>query len=75
MGRCHPKGVQGVETGEHGKQFDIRSWLERRGYKLVEPQGSTTYGGRYDNGKRSILVSLTLGEGAVEFSVFGSNRM
>lgn len=51
--------------GEHGKRFDIRGWLERRGYKLVEPLGSTNYGGRYDKGDRSILVSLRPGQGDV----------
>jgi len=63
----HPEldGIEIHPDGEHGKQFDIRGWLERRGYKLVEPQGSTTYGGRYDNGDRSILVSLKPGQGDV----------
>ena len=63
----HPEldGIEIHPDGEHGKQFDIRGWLERRGYKLVEPQGSTTYGGRYDNGDRSVLVSLQPGQGDV----------
>ncbi len=63
----HPEldGIEIHPDGEHGKQFDIRGWLERRGYKLIEPQGSTTYGGRYDNGDRSILVSLKPGQGDV----------
>ena len=63
----HPEldGIEIHPDGEHGKQFDIRGWLERRAYKLVEPQGSTTYGGRYDNGDRSILVSLKPGQGDV----------
>ena len=63
----HPElnGIEIHPDGEHGKQFDIRGWLERRGYKLVEPQGKTTYGGRYDNGDRSILVSLKAGQGDV----------
>ena len=51
--------------GEHGKRFDIRDWLERQGYVLVEPQGKTTYGGRYTNGSRSILVSSRPGVGDV----------
>ena len=63
----HPEldGIEIHPDGEHGKQFDIRGWLERRGYKLVEPQGSTTYGGRYNNGNRSILVSSRPGMGDV----------
>ncbi|RLA51139.1 MAG: hypothetical protein DRR42_11200 [Gammaproteobacteria bacterium] len=51
--------------GEHGKQFDIRGWLEGKGFQLTEPQGTTSYGGRYDNGNRSILVSLKPGLGDV----------
>jgi hypothetical protein len=63
----HPEldGIEIHPDGEHGKQFDIRGWLECRGYKLVQPQGSTTYGGRYDKGNRSILVSLKPGRGDV----------
>jgi len=63
----HPE-LEGIEIhpdGQHGNQFDIRGWLERRGYELVEPQGRTTYGGRYENGDRSILVSLNPGQGDV----------
>jgi hypothetical protein len=51
--------------GEHGKRFNIRDWLERQGFMLVEPQGKTTYSGRYTNGNRSILVSLKPGTGDV----------
>jgi hypothetical protein len=39
--------------GEHGKQFDIRSWLEGRDYNLIKPEGTTSYGGLYSNGERS----------------------
>ena len=31
--------------GEHGKRFDFRDWLERHGFALTAPMGSTTYGG------------------------------
>lgn len=51
--------------GEHGKQFDIRSWLKRQGYDLVKPEGSTSYGGVYSNGERVIHVSLKPGLGDV----------
>ncbi|MBN1156937.1 hypothetical protein JXA85_04935 [Candidatus Woesearchaeota archaeon] len=63
----HPElnGIEIHPDGEHGKQFDIRAWLERRGYTLVEPQGNTSYGGRYRNGDRSVLVSLQSGQGDV----------
>ena len=63
----HPEldGIEIHPDGEHGKRFDVRGWLERRGYKLIEPQGKTTYGGRYEKGNRSILVSLKPGLGDV----------
>jgi hypothetical protein len=63
----HPelKGIEIHPDGEHGQQFDIRGWLERRGYSLVEPQGTTTYGGRYRKGDRTVLVSLQPGQGDV----------
>jgi len=63
----HPDldGIEIHPDGQHGQQFDIRGWLERRGYELVEPQGTTNYGGLYENGERSILVSLTPGYGDV----------
>lgn len=51
--------------GEHGKQFDIRSWLERQGFRLETPEGTTSYGGRYSNGHRSIRVTLRPGRGDV----------
>jgi hypothetical protein len=51
--------------GEHGKRFDIRGWLERRGYELVEPQGKTPYGGRYEKGSRSLSVTLRPGQGDI----------
>ena len=61
-------GLTEVEVhpdGEHGKRFEIRDWLERQGYVLVEPQGKTTYCGRYSNGNQSILVSSRPGMGDV----------
>jgi len=33
--------------GEHGKSFEFRSWLLVRGFELVAPRGTTTYGGIY----------------------------
>lgn len=51
--------------GEHGKQFDIRSWLELQGFNFVKPEGSTSYGGVYSSGKRFIHVSLRPGLGDV----------
>ena len=51
--------------GEHGKQFDIRRWLEGQGFELVRSEGSTNYGGEYSDGKRTIYVSLRSGLGDV----------
>ena len=51
--------------GEHGKQFDIRSWLETQGFSLVQPEGSTSYGGEYSDGRRFVHVSLKPGLGDV----------
>ena len=44
--------------GEHGKRFPLRSWFERRGFALIEPMGTTSYGGRYraDTGQ-SVLIN------------------
>ena len=63
----HPElhAIEIHPDGEHGKQFDIRGWLERRGYELIEPQGKTTYCGRYGKGNRFILVSVQPGQGDV----------
>jgi hypothetical protein len=51
--------------GEHGKQFDIRSWLKLQGFDFVKPEGSTSYGGVYTNGKKFVHVSLKPGLGDV----------
>lgn len=51
--------------GEHGKQFDIRSWLELEGFTLEKPEGSTSYGGVYAKGTRQVHVSLRSGHGDV----------
>jgi len=60
--------------GEHGKQFDIRSWLEGRGYNLKQPEGKTSYGGLYVNGERSVYVSLKPGLGDV-VAVYGADKI
>lgn len=51
--------------GEHGKQFDIRNWLESKNFRLIRAEGSTTYGGEYSDGKRIVYVSLKPGLGDV----------
>ena len=45
--------------GEHGKQFDFSSWLQRRGFSKASSTGKTNYGGTYidaDN-NRTIIVN------------------
>lgn len=51
--------------GEHGKRFEIVSWLSARGFVLKEPQGTTAYCGTYRNGQQTIIVTSTPGKGDV----------
>lgn len=51
--------------GEHGKRFEIAKWLSERGFALTEPQGRTSYCGKYVYGDKSILVTLKPGKGGV----------
>ena len=44
--------------GEHAKIFDIRGWLEKQGYGLVESKGSTSYGGSYAQKKEFCISPL-----------------
>lgn len=59
------RSVELHPDGEHGKQFDIRSWLEGRGFGLIQAEGTTSYGGKYSDGCRSVYVSLRPGLGDV----------
>lgn len=51
--------------GQHGKSFDIRSWLEAREFALIKPQGRTAYGGTYKRGNQELLVTPKSGLGDV----------
>jgi hypothetical protein len=51
--------------GEHGNRFDIRSWLESDGFRLVKPVGATTYCGTYKSGSRELMVRSVPGDGDV----------
>jgi hypothetical protein len=52
--------------GEHGKRFDFRDWLERHGFALTAPMGSTTYGGTYSSPEgQAVLVNPKSGRGDV----------
>jgi hypothetical protein len=44
--------------GEHGKRFPLRAWFEERGFALVDPRGTTSYGGSYRaNTGQSVLIN------------------
>lgn len=52
--------------GEHGNRFDFRGWLAAQGFDLVQPSGSTTYGGRYESADgRQVIVHPASGLGDV----------
>lgn len=51
--------------GEHGKRFDIPSWLASQGFALVLREGRTDYGGLYSDGRRGIRVTPKSGLGDV----------
>lgn len=60
--------------GEHGKRFDFRVWLERRGFAMVLPIGSTSYGGRYSSGSgRTVTVVPASGRGDVVAETNGAS--
>jgi hypothetical protein len=42
--------------GEHGKRFDFQGWLQKQGFALIQPMGSTLYGGTY----RSAVAGQTI---------------
>jgi hypothetical protein len=50
--------------GEHGKRFDFRGWLEKHGFAMIEPMGSTRYGGKYQSvAGQTVLVNPKSGRG------------
>lgn len=60
--------------GEHGKRFDFAGCLAGRGFALVKPMGTTTYGGMYEAaGGRSILVNPKSGLGDVIADIGGAS--
>ncbi len=61
----NPKAIDIHPDGEHGKRFDIRGWLERRGFQRATPKGKTSYGGIYRKGDRTITVFPKSGLGDV----------
>lgn len=60
--------------GEHGKQFEFRDWLEKQGYMLATPMGSTSYGGVYRSKHgRSVVVQPKSGLGDVFAEIDGKS--
>src|SRR5579863_6346616 len=64
--------VQGLKhvaihpDGEHGKQFDIKGWLNGHGFRFAEPMGTTSYGGTYiSSDGQMLLVNPKSGRGDV----------
>lgn len=62
--------------GEHGKRFDFRAWLARRGFDLVSPTGTTSYAGQYEDAQgRKLTISLVPGAGDVLADLEGGGRI
>jgi hypothetical protein len=60
--------------GEHGKQFDFRAWLAKRGFALTERMGSTAYGGTYASAAgQTVLVNPKSGRGDVVADIEGQS--
>ena len=60
--------------GEHGKRFDFRGWLEKRGFVMCAPKGSTTYGGSYSSPEnKTVIVEPKSGQGDVVAEIGGTS--
>jgi hypothetical protein len=61
--------------GEHGKQFDFLGWLEKHGFTMIEPMGSTRYGGKYRSIKdgQTVLINPKSGRGDVVADIGGNS--
>lgn len=52
--------------GEHGKQFDFKEWLRKRGFTMSGSTGKTSYGGTYSSPKgQTVVINPTSGRGDV----------
>jgi len=68
------QGANHVELrpdGEHGKRFDIRSWLEAEGFTLTPAGGRTAYCGVYDRTLHKVTVQSRAGDGDVVATIEG----
>jgi hypothetical protein len=61
--------------GEHGKRFDFQGWLQKQGFALIQPMGSTPYGGTYQSAVagQTILINPKSGRGDVVADVEGKS--
>ena len=64
------KHVEICPDGEHGKRFDIRSWLEAEGFSKASSHG-TTYCGEYERAPHKVTVRALAGNGDVKATVGG----
>jgi hypothetical protein len=60
-----PATVTICPDGEHAKRFDIPAWLATRGFEKIENLGSTSYGGLYVRGDKTVVVNPRSGIGDV----------
>jgi hypothetical protein len=51
--------------GEHAKRHDLKTTLERYGFALVKPSGTTSYGGTYRRQENYLIVDPSSGKGDV----------
>jgi hypothetical protein len=66
------KHVAIFPDGEHGKIFDFRAFLEKRGFAMTASVGTTTYGGTYSLASgQTILINPKSGLGDVVADVGG----
>ncbi len=66
------KAVSIHPDGEHGKRFDIRAWLLKRGFEFTSRMGKTAYGGTYSSASgQTVVVNPSPGRGDVVAEVEG----
>jgi hypothetical protein len=61
--------------GEHGKRFDFKGWLEKHRFAMIEPMGSTLYGGVYRSvvDGQTVLINPKSGRGDVVADIAGKS--
>ena len=66
-----PATVTICPDGEHAKRFDIPAWLATQGFEKIENLGSTSYGGLYVRGDKTVVVNPRSGIGDVTGNLAG----